>query len=60
MCFFPFPTDPIPLSEDDEAVVQSVPLAEVFRFHETILSFGEPGFVGFLSFGTLFFFPTST
>ncbi len=39
------PRDPITLSEDNWGV-QSPPKRKVFRFHETILSFGEPGSLG--------------
>ena len=42
-------------SEDDWGV-QSPPQRKVFRFHETILSFGEPGSLGkvrFEIFGTI-------
>ena len=41
-----FPRHPMTLSEDDWGV-QSRPKRKVFRFHETILSFGEPGSLGF-------------
>ena len=40
-----FPWDPITLLEDDWGV-QSPPKSQEFRFHETILSFGEPGSLG--------------
>ena len=43
----PFPRDPITLSKDDWGI-QSPPKSEVFRFHETILRFGEPGSLGLL------------
>ena len=41
------PRDPITLSEDDWGV-QSPPKRKVFRFHETILRFGEPGSLGYV------------
>ena len=41
--YIPFPRHPIILSDDDWGV-QSPPKPIVFRFHETILSFGEPSF----------------
>ncbi len=44
-----FPEGSITLSEDDWGV-QSPPKRKVFRFHETILSFGEPGYLGFVCF----------
>ena len=42
---FFYPRDPITLSDDDWGV-QSPPKRKVFRFYETILSFGEPGSLG--------------
>ena len=42
----PFPRHPVIFSDDDWGV-QSASQRIVFRFHETILSFGEPGSLGY-------------
>ena len=42
--------DPITWSKDDEGVSNHLQNEKNLRFHETILSFGEPGSLGFPCF----------